>query len=323
MTKVLIISNKSDLTSDFIIKQLKENQINFYRFNTEELTKSVSISLNFEANSYKLYDSKINEVIDLKEFTSVYYRRPELPIIDSPDLSVGEVTFLKNEILFTLEGVYKILKNAYWISPLYSIREAENKIHQLILAKSLGFQIPESIVTNKYENTNTFFIENNNNCIIKPIKSGLIEDSKESKVVFTNTINTLPENKSQIEDCPLFFQSHIEKKGDIRVTLVGDKIFAALIHSQEYTDTTTDWRRGEISLKHTKIELPVNLQEKCISLLKALGLRFGAVDFILDKNDNYIFLEINPNGQWAWIEKQTGYDISNQIVNLLINENFQ
>ena len=59
-----------------------------------------------------------------------------------------------------------------------------------------------------------------------------------------------------------------------------------------------------------------------LSLLKTLNLRFGAIDFILDKKGNYIFLEINPNGQWAWIEKQTGYEISNEITNLLEYECF-
>lgn len=71
-----------------------------------------------------------------------------------------------------------------------------------------------------------------------------------------------------------------------------------------------------------KIKLPDAILNQCISLLKILNLRFGAIDFILDKNGNYIFLEINPNGQWAWIEKQTGYKISNEITNLLEYECF-
>ena len=62
--------------------------------------------------------------------------------------------------------------------------------------------------------------------------------------------------------------------------------------------------------------------EQCITLLKILNLRFGAIDFILDTAGNFTFLEINPNGQWAWIEKRTGYEISNEIVNLLEYESF-
>jgi glutathione synthase/RimK-type ligase-like ATP-grasp enzyme len=104
--------------------------------------------------------------------------------------------------------------------------------------------------------------------------------------------------------------------------MVGERAFAVLIDSQKDNETQIDWRRGEIPLKHLIIELPNNILSQCVSLLKILNLRFGAIDFILDKSGNFIFLEINPNGQWAWIEKQTEYDISNEIVNLLEYEYF-
>jgi glutathione synthase/RimK-type ligase-like ATP-grasp enzyme len=322
MTKVLIISNKSDITSDFIVKSLNEKRIEFYRFNTEELTKSVTFSLNFATNSHQITDSKIGKSFDLQEFTSVYYRRPELPAFNSSELSVGEINFIRNEFIYTLEGFYKLLRNAYWISPLYSIREAENKIYQLDLAKSMGFTIPNSIITNSYEQVSLFFKENKEECIIKPIKSGLIEDDTESKVVFTNILKSIPENTERISSSTNYLQSHILKKGDIRVIAVGNKIFATLIHSQGNSKTKTDWRKGEMNLKHEKINLPEEINIKCIALLQALKLRYGAIDFILDDNGNYIFLEINPNGQWAWIEKQTGYNITQEIVNLLQYETF-
>ena len=322
MTKVLIISNKSDITSDFIVKHLKEQNVAFYRFNTEELTKSVTLSIKFPAVSYKLFDKNLNKIYELSEFTSVYYRRPELPSFTNEELSTGEINFLRNEFLYSLEGIYKSLRRAYWVSPLYSIREAENKIYQLDIANSLGFTIPNSIITNSYKEVSTFFKLNNQQCVIKPIKSGLIEDDLKSKVVFTNVLKSIPKNKKEISSNLNFIQSHILKKGDIRVIAVGEKLFATYIDSQLHSKTRTDWRRGEVKLNHTKIKLPKHLQLKCISLLKILNLKYGAIDFILDKNDNYIFLEINPNGQWAWIEKQTGYNITKQIVNLLKYENF-
>ncbi|WP_417197729.1 MvdC/MvdD family ATP grasp protein [Bizionia sp.] len=322
MTKVLIISNKSDITSDFIVKSLRENSIEFYRFNTEELTKSVTFSLDFSSSSYQIIDSKFERSFNLQEFTSVYYRRPELPVFNSVELSIGEINFVKNEFIYALEGIYKLLRNAYWISPLYSIREAENKIYQLDIAKALGFKIPNSIITDSYKQVSLFFKENKEECVIKPIKSGLIEDNTDSKVVFTNVLKSVPENKQKISFAPNYLQSHIFKKGDIRVIVVGDKIFATLIHSQEYSTTKVDWRKGEMNLYHEKINLPEDIKIKCIALLRTLKLRYGAIDFILDNNGNYIFLEINPNGQWAWIEKQTGYKITQEIVNLLQNETF-
>ena len=319
MTKVLVITNKQDLTSDFIVKELKEREIDFYRFNTEELSKTCSVTLDIENDKYVLFDKILNK---LKLFSSVYFRRPEIPVFDSTDLNIGEIQFLKNEFIYTLEGIYKVLRNAYWVSPLFSIREAENKIYQLEIAKSIGFKIPNSIVTNSFSDSTEFYDKTNGECIIKPIKSGLIEDKGSSKVIFTNVLPTRPTSKTQIEFSPNFFQNLIKKKCDVRVTMVGNTTFTTHIHSQDDFETKTDWRRGENSLRHTRVELPDSIKNKCITLLKALSLRFGAIDFVLDDTNEYTFLEVNPNGQWAWIEKQTGHKISKEIVNLLANETF-
>jgi glutathione synthase/RimK-type ligase-like ATP-grasp enzyme len=322
MTNILVITNKNDITSDFIIKKIKERGIDFYRFNTEEVSKSCFISIDFQWNRFLLIDRILDKEYNLKEFTSVYFRRPELPTICSKNLNNGEIKFIKNEFLYTFEGIYKILKNSYWVSPLYAIREAENKIYQLELAKSIGLKIPNSIITNSFAEVLDFYDRNNASCIIKPIKSGLIEDENEPKVVFTNYLKNRPVSKEQIEFTPNFLQSLIVKTYDVRVIVVGEKVFATLIHSQNNYETQIDWRRGENVLEHTKFELPYNIEKKCIELMNLLNLRFGAIDFILDINQDLVFLEINPNGQWAWIEKQTGYEISNEIVNLLKYESF-
>ena len=117
-------------------------------------------------------------------------------------------------------------------------------------------------------------------------------------------------------------QRQIEKVYDIRLTIVGQKAFAVAIDSQINAETRIDWRKGENLLPHRKIELPHSLIRKCQKMLSVLELQYGAFDFILDKFGNHYFLEVNPNGQWAWIECQTGYDISGAIVNQLIKGSY-
>ncbi len=319
MRKVLIISNKSDLTSDFVVKVLKSRNINFYRFNTEELLNTITITADLKDNSIKLFDNNLDHTFSLKEFGAVYYRRPKIPTLKFTDTSQSENIFLKKEIIYLLEGIYKTVRKAFWISPPYAIREAENKIYQLEIAKNIGFKIPNSFISNSYSECLQFYNENHKQCIIKPIKSGLIEDEKEAKVVFTSELKEFPKYAEKIESSPIYLQEKIDKKADVRVIVVGEKIFATLIHSQQYKETKTDWRKGEINLEHTRIELPKRLRSRCIQIVKELGLNFGAIDLIIDKKEKFIFLEINPNGQWAWIENKTGYEISSEIVNLLIN----
>jgi len=318
MNKVLLITNKSDVTTDFIVLKLKSANVSFYRFNTEEVGNTVFVTLDFQTQRFFLVDSVQNQRFDLLEFTAVYYRRPEVEL-HSKGLSSAEEHFIKSEILYALEGIYRVLQNARWLNNVYDIRNAENKLYQIQLASSLGFKLPNSIISNCRSELLNFFETNLSDCIIKPIKSGLVHlDNEEEGVVFTSKIDVSDLIQEKITSCPAYVQKLVSKKGDVRVTVVDNQIFAAFIYSQENEETKIDWRRGELPLRHVSISLPDEIQNKCASLLAKLNLNFGAIDFIVDDEGNFIFLEINPNGQWAWIERQLRYPISDTIVNFLI-----
>lgn len=83
--------------------------------------------------------------------------------------------------------------------------------------------------------------------------------------------------------------------------------------------TKTDWRNYGDQIPYIPSKLPQNIQEKSIKLVEDLNLRFGAIDMILTPENNYVFLEINPSGQWYWVEEKTGLQISEAVINLLVN----
>ncbi|UUW08360.1 hypothetical protein NLG42_19900 [Flavobacterium plurextorum] len=318
MIKVLLITNKADVTTDFVVKRLAEQSIHFYRLNTEDLLTKNALSFNFKEDQFTLSDKATGLKIDLLEIRSVYYRRPLSPDFSTESLTKGEQAFILNEITYWIEGLYKILKNAFWISPVFAIREAESKIFQLQTAQKLGFKIPDSLITNNPEEALEFI--GTTSKIIKPIKTGLIDDEIGSKVIFTSVFSS-SDDIERIRACPTYFQDFVDKVADVRVTVVGNKVFPASILSQEFAETKVDWRNGEnLKLKYEKITLPKPLEDLCVKLTHNLGLNFGAIDFVKDKNNDFIFLEINPNGQWAWIERQLDYNISQEICTLLTNE---
>lgn len=314
MMKVLLFTNKEDITTDFIVQELKRQEINFYRFNTEELSKSVKIVLDFERERYLLIDKLDNKEFHLLDFTDIYYRRPELPLYDDADLTEGERSFLQIEIYYTLEGVYRLLSKKHWFNNVFAIRNAENKIYQLLLAKEVGLTIPSTLISNYHDSVERFVRYGKH--IIKPVHNARIMDEKHPQIVYTSEI-TQAIKKEEAEFNINYLQNKIEKSCDVRATFVGEKCFAVAIDSQQLEDTCIDWRRGEHILQHTPIELPHDIQAKCLRLMQRLNLDYGAFDFVLDKQGNYVFLEINPNGQWAWIEHLAGLPISKEIVKCL------
>lgn len=126
------------------------------------------------------------------------------------------------------------------------------------------------------------------------------------------------EKLNLVSNSPTLFQKCISKKIELRITIVGDKIFTASIDSQASEKTRVDWRNYDFqNVSHTTFKLPEKVEGLCFQLIKRLGLVFSAIDMILTPDDRYIFLEINPNGQYLWIELLTGLPISEAIARLL------
>ncbi len=317
--KILLITSKEDVTTDFIVQELSQQNTSYYRFNTDEIGKSIFVNFDFQNSIFELHDEHLNRIINLSQVKSVYFRRPEIDF-SNQGLTEGETSFVYAELAYMLEGLYRILNKAFWINKVWSIRQAENKIYQLQLAKEIGFKVPRSLVSNIPAKALEFYKATNQTTIIKPIKSGLVEAHKEEGVIFTSRLQLNETNIERVKSCPVYIQELIVKQADVRVTTVGKQIFPVRIESQDTEDAKVDWRRARNPLPHARIDLPRDIIDKCLKLTARLDLTFGAIDFILDEKGNFVFLEINPNGQWAWIEKQTGCHIAKEITNLLIEK---
>lgn len=303
---ILIITHKEDFTADFVINKLNDRKINYYRFNCED----------FDKDEY-LFENQNNFLLQLKDvnvFSSVWFRRTKLPILEVEDEAVK--LYLLGEYDALLNNLYLQLNTKKWLShPLY-VYQAENKLYQIRLAKEIGFKIPNTIVTNQHSVLKKFIEANNQNIIVKPLSQGRIKNKTGFKTIFTSLLTAdVIENLDTYSLTPSIFQEYIKKEYELRVTIVGNKIFSAKVNSQEYDETKIDWRKSKIPFE--KYKLPKDIEDKCISLMQKLNLSFGAIDLIKTINGDFVFLEINPNGQWAWLDMELGLNISDEIINFL------
>ena len=119
---------------------------------------------------------------------------------------------------------------------------------------------------------------------------------------------------------PLMAQEYIEKKLELRVTIVGQKVFACAIYSQDSERTKEDWRRYDFdNVRHEQYQLPKEVEAHLMEFMAVCNLTFGAIDMILTPSGRYVFLEINPSGQFGWIEDLTNMPISKAIAETLSN----
>lgn len=299
---LLIITHKTDFTADFVINKLNQKQIKYKRFNCEDI-------LSYDC-SVKLDSSFSYSLLGEKAISSVWFRRTQLPSIKQ--LSVNEQIYILNETDCLIKNLFSII-DAKWMSEPFSVYKAENKLLQLKLAKELGFEIPNTLITNDKEQLKSFYKEQNGKIIIKPISQTRIDNKESPSFIFTNKITQKQiDNLDNFDLTPCIYQKEIEKEYELRVTVVGNNIFTASIDSQSDEETKVDWRKKKLIFN--AVEMPKHVENSCIEMVKKLNLSFGAIDLIKDKEGNYVFLEINPNGQWAWIETQTGLNISEAII---------
>jgi len=313
---ILIVTNREDVTADFVVLELKKRKEAFTRFNTEDFPEKVNVTAYFKNDKLRGQFNFINPkyTVSFSSIKSVWYRRPTLPVLRN--IKPQYIKFCTQESVTLLNGIWGTL-DAFWVSNPRNIYLAENKIIQLMVASHIGLLIPPTLISNDYDKISNFFKKQNRNIVIKPIKNGMLD---ERSILFTNIVDSkdLASFKQSLP-LPSTYQENIRKELDIRITVIGRKAFATEIHSQTNRNSSIDWRRAQdVNLPHRKHKIPEDVKNKCVALVKKLGLQFGAIDMILSKSGKYYFLEINPNGQWGWIEKRTGYKLTQAIVDLLI-----
>lgn len=311
----LIVTNKRDITSDFIVRELKLRDHAFLRLNTEDIPKWKFCQTSDNLSSYLQNQTYSFNVQDIK---AAYFRRPEAPDTSAINPQKNISNYRQSEWNYILKSIYLEL-NQKWFSHPNNIILAENKPEQLRLAKSLGFNVPETVITNDVMKLSSLF--SGGDVVAKPLNHTLIEmdECGGSGVVFTNTISALSDiDKEALFLAPVIFQRKIHKEYDVRATVVGNKVFATAIDSQQFKATQTDWRHTDVErLPHKAIKLKEHDARLCIELVKKMGLRYGAIDLVKDTQGVMWFLECNPNGQWAWIQNRTGVDIAGAIVDIM------
>ena len=306
---VLLVTASYDAAPEYVARALDRRGVPYFRLDTDRFPNEVQLSFD---PSEGITITDCGRSISANEIRSVWYRRNVAPILPK-ELEFGPREFCERETRAFLEGALRAIPTDRWLSSPEAIWRAEKKPYHLAVAAKLGFTIPPTIITNHRQYVKDF--ARGRNLVAKAVSSGYIQHPEGFHAIFTNALG--PEDLADLSGltlAPVTFQERIEKSSDIRVTVIGDSVFAAEILSQNRESSITDWRAtDDPDLEHVKHQLPSDLADKCRKLVKDLGIRFGAIDFALTPDGNYVFFEINPNGEWLWIEDQLEYPIADTI----------
>lgn len=318
---ILIVTEEFDPHADALITRLREQGHSPFRLHTADfpVTASLSVQLAGGAGLGATVDTG-GRRLDLDSVSAVWWRRPR-PFEVPDGRSRAERRFIRSELQGAWRGLMSTI-DCYWMSHPDAIERANYKIDQLCRAHALGLDIPDTLITSRLEEVLAFFDRHDGRIIYKAVANSMLptETTQPKLVVYaedepppdwepvrgvyaTPLTAELLAGIDSLGEAPGVFQEQVDKDVELRVTVIGDEVFTAEIHSQTNERTRDDWRHYDVEIPWRAGTLPDDVARRCVELTRGYGLNFGAIDLIRTPDGRHVFLEINPNGQWLFVEE--------------------
>ncbi|MDH6250447.1 MvdD family ATP-grasp ribosomal peptide maturase [Chryseobacterium sp. H1D6B] len=322
--KILIITHTADNFSiEKVTEYIIKNGFEVIRFDVDLYPLQNKLSTVFEDGKWRSTLETADAKYRLDDIAAVWYRRAyNIGKGLKEEMDAKFFGAAMGEIRTTLFGFFESI-DSYALGKPSVYRRLDSKEEQLKIADKIGLKIPESCLTNNPEEAKKFVLKHKN--VVGKMQTGfaIYEDGVEN-VVFTNIIEDKNlEELDSLQYCPMQFQQKIEKKKELRVTVVGRDVYAFEIDSQQFEDAKVDWRKDGVNLidKWVQTELPKDIEEKVLELLDVYNVDYGALDIIVSPEDDYYFIEINGAGEFFWLDNLTeGNLISKSIADVLCDK---
>jgi glutathione synthase/RimK-type ligase-like ATP-grasp enzyme len=314
---LFILTNSQDATASFLISALKKSGIPFLRLDTDCLLPRIALSYRPGKPAIKIDDRWYGA----DAVSNIWYRRPEQLKDERFDIS-PESTYTRSEWTEFVECFFAHVPDERWINHPARNAAASRKLEQITTAAKLGFKVPDTLATQEPHELRAFYQKHEGRLIVKPLSTGYIErrSEEEDGLIYTNRV--LEKHLENLEDmavCPTLFQQFIQKRSDVRITVVDSDVHAVeLLAGSQPGEQRCDIRRNNMSdVVYHALTLPEDVKVALQKLMAHYRLRFGAIDMAVAKNGEWYFLEINPNGQWAWLDIAAGTNIAASFVKIL------
>lgn len=312
--KVVFLGRDDDLHTDAVLDHCGRLGLDVIRFDVSRIqrktlrgTIAIGEDLSWSLESNSLY-------VDGNSDIAIFCRDFELS--SAPSTLDLERSVMLEEWRSFLNGWAGLVPKTRWLDHPNLQAYWDNKLLQTTLAKSIGFTVPKTIATNVPEVVRNY--AGSYDLVIKQLSNMAFLDLEgKDEFIYTTPIDRERlEFVNEVANCPVLIQERIKKVADLRVTVVGDQLFPALIRSNWDSADEVDFRAvREKSIE--EVSIPPSLVELIKKIMHRMELRYAAFDFGVTASDEYVFFEANVCGNWLWIEHAAGLGISSAIAQLL------
>ncbi|MFL6334564.1 MAG: MvdC family ATP-grasp ribosomal peptide maturase [Pyrinomonadaceae bacterium] len=319
---VLLLTHSGDFyTIDLVSEALARRGARPVRLNTDLFPTSVKLSARAgdERAAHLLTEAGLQ--LCSGEIRAVWARKLWVPRTHD-DLDERFREMCVRESTAALEGFLDALYHARWVNDLQRGRAAENKQRQLRVAARASLRVPRTLVTNDPEAARQFFAETEGQMVAKLLRPLTVSMGAAPLFVYTSRVREEDlADAETLRHSPMVFQELIPKALELRVAWVAGSAFAGALDASGTSRGRTDWRQAAPDeCRWQRAELPAEVARGLQALMTELGLVFGAIDFIRTPAGEYVFLEVNPGGEWGMLERELGLPISDAIADALLSD---
>jgi len=319
---ILILTNSKDYSTNRVIDWISYFKQTYFRVNFEDAI--ISFSINLSKTELIEIEFDTGKKIDFSKINSFWYRRGNFIL----NLFTHKNTEYSNELIDHLnmewETIFTYLHRKLEKSHHLGSFETEhiNKIEALSIAASIDIEIPQTLISNRKGNMKKFFSKVNDKCITKSISEIFSQiDDIENKILYS-IISEVREEDFLISDniFPTLLQERIGRQFDLRIFYLDKKCYSMAIFNTT-TDDVVDIRDclNYAKCRTVPYKIPSELNEKICILMNKLNLNTGSLDFVVTEDNRYIFLEVNPIGQYSFLSEDCNYYIDKKIAEYLKN----
>jgi len=310
---VIILASRHDLTCDYVVSSLRSVGVPYLRLNTEDLPL-FELCLDPLSPSLRGSSPGLTFEIHTHRLASVYFRQPTFLREASQGGRAAAEQFRRAQWAAFMRSLMVFDDHCLWVNHPARTYRAEHKALQLQTAARVGFDVPRTTICNSSVGIN-LVIGAGDLLAVKGLDTVLVREADTETFGYTNLLRSEEINGHELRSAPLILQEAVQNKLDLRVTVVGSSAWCASV-MLDGEPIVGDWRLAKTDARFAKFHLPAAIVERCISLVQGIGLQFGAVDLALS-DGKYYFLEVNPTGEWAWLQAGLGFPISDAIARLL------
>lgn len=313
---VVIFADKADIPVDAVVREFTVRDVPVFRVDTSWFPRELVLEALLDGAGRWVGTLRTqHRTVDLGDIRSIWYRAPGV-FSFAEGMTDVERAYAHCEARLGLGGVLASL-DVLWVNHPNRSADSVYKPLQLAVATRCGLTTVATVITNSPEVVRRFATASPTGVVRKSLGPNTVTEGGRLTVAFTHRLTATDlVDLSGVDATAAQVQQWVNKVHEARVVVVGERMFTIVIRAGSEV-SRVDWRADYPALSYEWVDTPSEIENGLRAYMTQMGLTYAAVDFAIDADGRWVFLESNSAGQYFWLEANTGAPITHALVDVL------